>query len=339
MVKKQKETWLLRFRDHLLRQRFFRPRQRIFVACSGGPDSVALFHALRVLAPQCRIKLGLLHFNHQLRPRTSKRDEVFVRRLARRYRVPFFCGSGDVASEAKRKNASIEERAREMRYDFFMKVARRFRGSGVVFAHTRNDQAETVLMRALQGTGLRGLQGIREISRVNGIPFIRPFLPFTKRELLRFLREGKFPYCKDETNGSLRFIRNRIRLKLIPQLERDFNPRVVEALARIPAIAAVESSLVEELESKAWEKGLRKLSARAVELKRAFFLQCHPAVQYRLLERALKALDPQSGLSFEAWERLRCGLKKIRHRVSLPRDIDFEVTPGKVTVYKKYPAV
>lgn len=328
-----------RLEKHLQGKPWGKVGAKILVACSGGPDSVALFHLLWALAPKYRWKLGLIHFNHRLRPRTAKRDETFVRRLARTYRVPFFCGEGDVAREAKRTKTSTEECARRMRYDFFLKTAKRSGHRVVALAHTLDDQAETVLMRVLQGTGLRGLQGIREVHRLGAISFTRPLLGFTKKDLLEFLRAEKIGYRKDETNDSLRFTRNRIRLKLIPQLQRDFNPRVVEALARIPVIAAEESSLVDGLDAKAWERTLRKISERTVELKRSFFLKCHPAIQFRILERALKRLDPESGLSFEAWERLRRGLRGSHFRDSLPRDIDFEVTPRKITVYKKYPEV
>jgi tRNA(Ile)-lysidine synthase len=137
----------------------------------------------------------------------------------------------------------------------------------------------------------------------------------------------------------MNYLRNRIRLQLIPTLQRDFNPRVLEALARIPAIVTGESEIIEALEATTWEKTFKKLRKGKLELRRASFLKCHPALQFRLVERALKELDRQSGLSFEAWERLRRGLRQAQFRYSLPRDIDFELSLKKITLYKKYPAV
>lgn len=305
------------------------------MACSGGPDSVALFHLLQTLAVKFSWKLGLVHFNHQLRPGAAQADERFVKALAREFKVPFFCGTGNVKQEAQTKKTSIEEAARHMRYDFFCRLAKVKKFPTVVLAHTLDDQAETVLMRVLQGTGLRGLQGVREVYRVGKVSFVRPLLAFTKKEILGFLRAAKCTYRKDTSNDSVKFLRNRIRLELIPQLQRDFNPRVAEALARIPAIVSGESALISELEEEAWKKILKKRSGPKVELRRSAFLKCHPAIQFRIVERALKKLDPQSGLSFEAWERLRPGLSRFSYRCSLPKDIDFALTPKSVLLHKK----
>ena len=328
-------TLLSRLEEHLQGKRFFKKRQKILVACSGGPDSVSLFHLLQTLAPPNSWKLGLIHFNHQLRPGAATQDERFVRNLARRYKIPFFRGAGNVGRETKKTKTSIEEAARQMRYDFFLRTARAEKVQAIALAHTMDDQAETVLMRLLQGTGLRGLQGIREKFKRGRTTLVRPLLAFTKKEILDFCRAEKIAYRKDESNDSVKFLRNRIRIELIPRLQREFNPRVVEALSRIPAIVAGESALIAELEAKAWQKTFKKIFGRKVELRRAVFLKIPPALQFRIVERALKKLDPQSGLSFEAWERIRQGLERPRYCSSLPRDIDFALTPKNVTIYKK----
>ena len=324
----------VRFETHLLEKSFFRSGDKILVACSGGPDSVALVCLLAPLAAKNRWKLGILHYDHRLRM-ASRTDARFVRGLAVKLGLDFHHGSGDVKSEAVRTKTSIEEAARKMRYDFFLKTAKLLKIKKISLAHTLGDQAETVLMRMLQGTGLRGLQGIRETHQIGGITFIRPLLTFTKKELLDFLQVKKMNYRKDESNDSILFLRNRIRLKLIPSLQRDFNPRVVEALSRIPAIVSGESNLVDGLEEKAWRKIFRNVCGQKVRLRRASFLACHPALQFRLVDRSLKLLDRQSGLSFEAWERLRKGLVRPCFCCSLPKDIDFALTPKNLTLYKK----
>lgn len=328
-------TLLSRLEAHLLERAFFRRHQKILIACSGGPDSVALFHLLRSLAVRHPWKLALVHFNHQLRPGDAKKDERFVQTLARKHRIPFYSGTGNVAREAGRTQASIEEAARKMRYDFFLRIARAKKYSTVALAHTQDDQAETVLMRVLQGTGLRGLQGIREKIKRDRVIWVRPLLPFAKKELLEYLAKARIPFRLDRSNDSPRFVRNRLRSKLIPHLQRDFNPRVVEALSRIPAIVAWESSLIAELEEKAWKKVFKTKLRGEVELRRQVFLKCPAALQFRMVEKALKKLDRQSGLSFEAWERIRRGLERPRFCSSLPRDIDLALTSKKVMIYKK----
>jgi tRNA(Ile)-lysidine synthase len=334
-MKKILDNLLPRFEEHLRDRRFFRAGQKILVACSGGPDSVALFHLLQRLAPRYSWKLGLIHFNHQLRPGAAKMDERSVKALARKFRVPFYCGTGNVMRAAQETKTSIEEAARKMRYDFFLRISKAKKFPAVVLAHTRDDQAETVLMRVLQGTGLRGLQGIREKFRLGGTTLVRPLLGFTKKEILDFGRAAKVAYRKDKSNDSSKFLRNRIRLELIPRLQRDFNPRVVEALSRIPAIVAGESALIAELEEKAWAKTFKRICGKKIELRRSVLLKFPPALQFRIVERALKKLDRQSGLSFEAWDRIRRGLSRPRFCSSLPRDIDFALTSKKVTIYKK----
>lgn len=329
------QEFLARFEEHLRERRFFKPLQKILVACSGGPDSTALFHLLWTLAPKYGWKLGLAHFNHQLRPGAAKMDEQFVKALAWKHKVSFYCGTGNVAREAKKAKTSIEECARHMRYDFFLRTAKAEKYQMIALAHTRDDQAETVLMRVLQGTGLRGLQGIREKFNLGCATLVRPLLVFTKKEIFEFLRAAKFAYRRDKSNNSSKFLRNRIRLELIPGLQRDFNPRVVEALSRIPAIVAGESALITELEEKAWRKTFKNRHGKKVELRRAVFLKFPPALQFRIVEKALKKLDKQSGLSFEAWERIRQGLVCQRFCSSLPKDIDFALTSKNVTIYKK----
>jgi tRNA(Ile)-lysidine synthase len=328
-------NFLLLFEGHLRDRKLFKRRQKILIACSGGPDSVALFSLLRQLAPKYAWRLGLAHFNHKLRPGAAVRDERFVRDLARKFKVAFYGGRGDVKWEARRRNASIEECARQMRYDFFLRIARKKKFHAVALAHTKDDQAETVLMRVLQGTGLRGLQGIRERFKMGCMTCVRPLLSFTKKELLEYLATQRIPFRSDRSNESSRFVRNRIRLQLIPGLQRDFNPRVVEALSRIPAIVAEESALIAEIEAKAWKKSFKKCQKGKVELRRPIFLKLPPALQFRMIEKSLKRLDDQSGLSFEAWERIRRGLGRSYHRLSLPKDIDFMLTSKNVMVYKK----
>jgi tRNA(Ile)-lysidine synthase len=334
-MKKSPSHLLTRLEEHLRDKRFFKARQKILIACSGGPDSVSLFHLLQTLASKYSWDLGLIHFNHQLRPGAAKKDEQFVKDLARRFKVPFFLGTGDVERETKKTKTSIEECARKMRYDFFRRTLQTEKFQVVALAHTRDDQAETVLMRVIQGTGLRGLQGIREKFRMGRATLVRPLLVFTKKELLDHLAKERIPFRLDKSNDSSRFVRNRIRLELIPELQRDFNPRVVEALSRIPAIVAWESALIAELEAKAWKKTFKKIRGKKVELRRSVFLKFPPALQFRIVEQALKKLDKQSGLSFEAWERVRQGLAKPCHRLSLPKDIDFALTPKNVMIYKK----
>jgi tRNA(Ile)-lysidine synthase len=235
----------------------------------------------------------------------------------------------------KKRNISVEEAAREVRYGYFLKTAGRKKIRKIALGHTRNDQAETVLMRVLQGTGLRGLCGIRPELRLGKVRFVRPLLDFSKEELRGYLKSRRIPFRTDSSNRSVRLLRNRLRMEIIPRLEKTVNPRVVDALARLPGIAAEESGIIEALEKEAWSKSFKAIKRGRLWLRREAFRRIPPPLRFRLLDRALKKLDARSGLAFEAWRRLCPHLEKKSFRISLPRDIDLELTSLAIVLYKK----
>ena len=327
---------LLSFEESLRCHSRIFPGEKIFIACSGGPDSVALFRLLQSLQKKWRFKLGILHFNHQLR-KAADRDEHFVRKLATQAAVPIFIGSGKVSAQAAAEGQSIEEAGRKARYRFFVQAAKKHSIRKIAVGHTLNDQAETVLMRVLQGTGLHGLCAIRPEMKQEGISFVRPLLGVSKKEILDFLRKNRIRFCEDESNRSPRFLRNRIRRELLPWIAREINPRIVETLARIPAILQDESEFLTKLEQAAWKKVFKRRDPSKIHLNRSLFLKFPRALQFRVLDYALKQLDPRSGLSFDAWSGLRGKLARPSYCHSLPRDIDFSLTRSKLIIYKKFP--
>lgn len=325
--------FLSRFEETLRCQKFITEGDKVFVACSGGPDSTALFHLLESLREKWRLRLGLLHFNHRLRGTESERDERFVKKLARSFGVPVYVGRRRIPKGNRR--VSVEEGARQERYDFLVRAARRHRLPKIAFGHTLDDQAETVLMRVLQGTGLRGLLGIRPRIQIDRLMLARPLLSFSKKEIVAFLKERHISFCRDRSNASTRFVRNRLRIKVMPWLAREFNPRLAETLARIPAIVREESALMDELERAAWKRAFRARRRAKLYLDRPAFLKFPSPLQFRILVRALQTLDPQSGLGFDAWQKLRANLGRKRFSASLPRDITLSLTSLKLTLYKR----
>lgn len=324
-----------KFQNSLCHEKSILPGERIYIACSGGPDSTALFYLLKNLSASWKLKLGILHFNHSLRGRESDGDKVFVEKMARRFKVPFYSAKGRVKEKAREERLSLEEAARFARYDFFTRAAKKRGVKKVVLAHTIDDQAETVLMRLFQGTGLRGLCGIRRTSVMGGVSFIRPLLDFEKAEILSFLKGEKIRFRDDKSNRQTSFLRNRIRLKFLPWLKKDVNPRIVQALARISVIANEELELLSEMEEEAWKRVFKSRQRRAVDMERIAFLNCSAPLQFRILNRALKCLDAKSGVNFEAWQGIRRHLSKKSYRCSLPKDIDFILTPLSLRLYRK----
>ncbi|MEO6119380.1 MAG: tRNA lysidine(34) synthetase TilS [Terriglobales bacterium] len=230
---------LKRLQQELLKRRV-QPGDRVGVAVSGGADSVALLRALDEARRELALVLTVLHFHHGIRGAEADRDEAFVAELAERLGLKCVIGRGDVPAHAKRSRQSLETAARELRYQFFGSVL----GSGavntIVTAHTMDDQAETVLMRTLRGAGTRGLSGIH--PERDGGRFLRPLLSFRRRELEEYLRALGQAWREDESNLERKHLRNQVRHDLLPLLVKDFNPNIVEVLARSAEVAQAEEA-------------------------------------------------------------------------------------------------
>lgn len=220
------------------REALFRRAQNIMVAVSGGADSVACLLVLQELRAEFGFELQVVHFDHQLRPE-SRKDLEFVRDLAAKLDVPFLSGEGDVASVAREQKASIEDTARKMRYQFLAFVAAEKRADRIATGHTADDQAETVLMRVLRGTGVRGIRGMLPAADVPGAPaqrLIRPLLPLTRADTEQICRDAGITPLEDSTNTDISILRNRLRQETLPAL-RAINPSVETALLGLAASA------------------------------------------------------------------------------------------------------
>jgi tRNA(Ile)-lysidine synthase len=242
---------------HIQREELLRPGDRVGVAVSGGIDSVALLCLLLELRHELGIVLSVVHFNHKLRGVESEADQEFVAGLAREHGLEFYIDGGDVAQLAAEEHSGVEAAARDLRYGFFSKLLQSEDSSETICsstvvlnkiatAHTLDDQAETVLMRLIRGTGLKGLGGIYPrivVEHEDGDgqgEIVRPLLGVRRKELEQYLKDLKQPWREDSTNADGRFTRNRLRSLVMPLLEREFNPAVTENVSELAAIARDE---------------------------------------------------------------------------------------------------
>jgi tRNA(Ile)-lysidine synthase len=283
---------------YLRKHRLVAPGQRVGVAVSGGADSVALLRALAALAPTLGIVPVVLHLNHALRGPDSDADAHFVAALASALSLDAALATEDVATLAARHHLSLEAAGRRARYQFFYSAAATHRLDSVATAHTRDDQAETVLLRLLRGAGTSGLAGIHRSldlgalaasplapeSAPDHVPpprLIRPMLSTTRLQVEEFLRSLGQPFRQDASNLSPQFLRNRVRAQLLPALERDYNPQLRQALAETAEIAAAESAFLDDLVSAVLPQ--TPDLARGIDLH---LLQAQPlALQRRILRR------------------------------------------------------
>ena len=230
-------------------QSLFTPGETAVVAVSGGADSVALLDILTRLDAE-HLKLVVAHLNHCLRGAESNEDERFVADLAARYRVPFLSIRVDVASFAAAEGLSLEDAGRQARYAFFREVARRHGATSIAVAHHMDDQAETVLIRLLRGSGGAGLSAM---AAVGSNMLKRPLLKVTRTELERYLTERELSWRTDSTNADTAILRNSIRHELIPLLKK-YNPKVTERLAATAEILASDEELLEQLTAETFKR-------------------------------------------------------------------------------------
>jgi len=217
-----------------------RAGERVGVAVSGGPDSVALLLLLRELRLSLGLTIHVLHFNHKLRGRPADADEQFVQKLAQKFALPFYAGAADVKLIAKRHKANIEDAARRERYAFFARATGEHELDKVAVAHTADDQAETVLAHILRGSGITGLGGIHpQVGKV-----VRPLLGARRADLRAFLKLKKQSWREDATNRDTTKMRARIRKKLLPLLEKQFQPRTVEHLVALSVHAREDDAIL-----------------------------------------------------------------------------------------------
>jgi tRNA(Ile)-lysidine synthase len=220
---------------------WFRPGLRIGIGVSGGADSVALLTSLVELRAELGIVVSAIHYNHKLRGKASDADEKFVAVLAEKFGVTLHVGRGDVAERAKREKANLEDAARRARYGFFARLADQGVVDLVATAHTMDDQAETVLAHIFRGTGIAGLAGIHPVSG----SVARPLLGFRRETLRKYLRAKNQRWREDASNRDTTKTRARMRARLLPLLEKQFNPAVVEHLAALAERAREQTGLVE----------------------------------------------------------------------------------------------
>ena len=238
------------------------PGDTIICAVSGGADSVALLFALYLLKEKWHITLEAAHFNHHLRNEESDRDEAFVKDFCQRFDIPLHLGDGNIVPGKK----GLEAAARDARYGFLSQLSGK-----IATAHTADDNAETVLMHLVRGTGLKGLGAIAPINS----KLIRPMLSVTRQDVENFLNEYHLPHVEDSSNGSDRFLRNRIRHQVMPLLKQE-NPSLAENLSEMALRLRQDEAALDALAS-------GHSTATVTELR-----TLEPAVRSRVLEKFLK---------------------------------------------------
>jgi tRNA(Ile)-lysidine synthase len=218
------------------------PGDKILVGVSGGADSIALLHVLHYFSKIQNYSLIVVHINHMARGKDSEADANFVENIAEKLKLPFYLKKIDVGVERLQLKTSFQDAARIIRYQFFEEILHTTGGNKVALGHSADDQAETILMNVIRGTGLKGLTGIPQVRGY----IIRPFLETHRKDLDIYLEENNISFKDDSSNLDKKYLRNRIRHELIPHLET-FNPGIKKCLEEMSGIAREEDSLLSQM--------------------------------------------------------------------------------------------
>jgi tRNA(Ile)-lysidine synthase len=268
-------------RDTIGRYKLISRGDRVLVAVSGGADSLCLLYLLRALSRILGFKLQIAHLDHMLR-KDSAGDAEFVKRLGAKLGIPVIIGKINVRRLAKK--GSLEEIARKARLEFLIKNARNIKAQKIALAHNLDDQAETVLMRILRGTGLYGLAGILPKRKLYAFTFIRPLIRVQREEIERFLKRKKITPRIDKTNFQDIYFRNKLRHKLIPLLKKEYNPAIKAALSNMAEGIAFDYDYLNR-------QALRLVKEKRNRVNTAKFLKLHPALQRLILRLNISRLQ------------------------------------------------
>lgn len=262
---------------------------RIVVAVSGGADSVALLKALSIISSEYNLFIVAAHFNHGLRGEESDSDESFVENLSKSMGVVFESGYVDIPSLIKKKGGSTETICRNERYKFLRNMQKKHKADKIALGHNLDDQAETVVMKFLRGSGMKGLRGILPMRDEI---YIRPLISITRKKILNFLKKEEIKHVTDSSNIEDTYLRNRIRNRLIPELRENYNPGLVENLGHMANIIRTEDDYIKTTVEEILESWDINRNEGEIRIKIPELVKLHKAIQWRIIKTLLQNYSP-----------------------------------------------
>ena len=282
---KIKDRLLERVNATIKKYSMLKAKNRVVVGVSGGPDSICLLHTLNRLKDEYNIKLFAFHLNHKLRGKESDWDEKFVKRFCQRLKIPGYNKRVAVARHAIQKKLSLEQAAREVRYQALEKERNRLKCDKIALGHNANDNIETVLINLVRGAGLVGLCGIPPIrDRI-----IRPLIETDRNTIIEYLASNRIGYRIDSTNIDPKIPRNFLRTEVVPKLEK-LNPGLSETIVKTSAILRAEENYLNALTREIIEKIVIKRSKTGISLDNTMLLSYNLALRRRVLKFLMPAL-------------------------------------------------
>lgn len=274
-----------RFKKYAESHALFFGCKKVVVAVSGGPDSMTLLHLTNRLCKRTGIEIICAHVNYQLRGKESDADEKLVSDFCEELKVPFFS-----IRKKPAKNENLQDSARQIRRDFFTKLASKESADAILLAHHEDDQAETILLHLLRGAGLAGLSGMPKRVSYDGHFYIRPLLFATKSDILSYAKENRVPFRTDKTNLRSDYSRNALRLKVVPLLEQ-INPKATSALAHVGEIISDENDFMSALANEFVDDSTSSNCVTEIAIPREDFVELPIALKRRVVIELFRRLN------------------------------------------------
>lgn len=323
-----------RFLEAIKEYRMITSGDKVLVAVSGGADSLALLHLLAELQTKLGLELHIAHLNHLIRKGDSEIDMRFVQAIAQKLKIPISVESFDVQSFAKEEKIGLEEAARRVRYAFYDRVANQVGAKKIAVGHTADDNVETFLMRILRGAGLKGLTGI---PAKRG-KIIRPLIKIWRKEIELYIGGLKLVPRRDYTNSEAKFMRNRVRLKLIPQL-KIYNLNIKEIILQTILLLTEDRNYLENKAEEALAEVYLNGGESEIKLSIRLLQEWEPPIQGHLLRKAIERV--KGNLLDLTFQHVQAILEKLeskeRWELHLPSNIFVSGYRGELTISRQRP--
>ncbi len=261
--------------------------ENIVIGVSGGPDSMALLHVLLEIRDSIDFNIYIAHLNHGVRGIEARNDQLFVEKQAKKLNLPYYTRNVSMIEYGKEKGITAEEAGRELRFEFFREIIKEQGGGKIAVAHNKNDQAETLLMRFMRGTGIDGLKGMEFIAQ----DIIRPILSISRSEIEKYIEEKNIETVLDKTNLQPIYTRNKVRLELIPYIEENFNPNIIDTIWRTSRISTIDSEFLEEYTEKEYDKLVKKEEDNVIILDGEKLTYLNRSIQQRVIRNGIQKIN------------------------------------------------
>ena len=273
--------------DTIKKYKLIEKGDKIVLGVSGGPDSIAMLDILKDLRNKFEFEIYVCHLNHMIRGQDAINDQKYVEQYCNKNQIEFFTKNVNIIEISNNQKIGTEECGRNARYNFFEEILEKTKSNKIATAHNKNDNAETVLMHLLRGSGISGLKGIKPIRNNK---FIKPLIECDRKEIEEYCKQKNLNPCIDKTNFENTYTRNKIRNIVIPYIKKEFNPNIIETLFRLSEVVSSEDEFLDRITQKEFENIVLLENEHQIDLKLKEFNLLDNVIKNRLILLTTKKL-------------------------------------------------